>query len=68
MPVFFQHNINQSTRLVVWHLQESEDFFYVEGLGYSSITHQHRRLQHMCGRFLLKYLFNDFRDNGQKRC
>lgn len=60
MPVFFQHNINQSTRLIVWHLQESEEFFLSKVKKEISITHTHKKLQHLCGRFLLSYLFNDF--------
>lgn len=60
MPVSFEHNINKSTRLIVWHLLEPEDFFLSEAKIQTSINHPQKRKQHLAGRFLLKYLFNDF--------
>lgn len=58
MPVFFQHHINESTRLAVWKIEEDETFFHVPLK--RIITHPHKRLQHLAGRYLLRYLFPEF--------
>jgi phosphopantetheinyl transferase len=58
LPLFFQHHINASTRLAIWKIEENEAFFQVPLQ--REITHPHKRLQHMAGRFLLKYLFPQF--------
>lgn len=55
---FFQHDIDQNTRLAVWEITEDETFFNVPLQ--RSITHPHKRLQHLAGRYLLRYLFPDF--------
>jgi 4'-phosphopantetheinyl transferase EntD len=60
MPLFYQHNINQTTRLAVWQIDEPEDFFIEKVPLSRSITHPHKRLQHLAGRYLLQYLFPDF--------
>lgn len=60
MPVFFQHQINEYTRLGVWKIEETEDFFKGNVPQHREVTHPHKRLQHLAGRFLLQYLFPDF--------
>ncbi len=60
MPLFYQHNINESTKLAVWHIKESEDFFLKKVSLQRSITHPHKRLQHLAGRYLLPILYPDF--------
>ena len=60
MPVFFQHQINDYTRLGVWKIEETEDFFKGNVPQHREVTHPHKRLQHLAGRFLLQYLFPDF--------
>lgn len=60
MPIFFQHDIDPCTRLAVWKIEEEEAFFLSEVPLQRSITHPHKRLQHLAGRYLLKYLFPDF--------
>lgn len=60
MPVFFQHQINEHTRLGVWKIEETEDFFKGNVPQHREVTHPHKRLQHLAGRFLLQYLFPDF--------
>ncbi len=60
MPLFFQHTINESSRLAVWHITETEDFFTNEVTLKNTVTHPHKRLQHLAGRYLLKYLQPDF--------
>ena len=60
MPVFFQHQINDHTRLGVWKIEETEAFFKDNVPLHREVTHPHKRLQHLAGRFLLRYLFPDF--------
>jgi phosphopantetheinyl transferase len=60
MPIFFQHPVNASTRLGIWKIEETEAFFKDNVPIHRDVTHPHKRLQHMAGRFLLRYLFPDF--------
>lgn len=60
MPVFFQQDINASTKLAIWQIREDESFFSPLVPLQHSITHPHKRLQHLAGRYLLRYLFPDF--------
>lgn len=60
MPVFFQHQINEDTRLGVWKIEETEEFFKGNVPLHREVTHPHKRLQHLAGRFLLQFLFPDF--------
>ena len=60
MPIFFQQDIDDSTKLGIWKIEETEDFFLSKVPLQREITHPHKRLQHLAGRWLLKYLFPDF--------
>lgn len=60
MPLFYQHNINASTKLGVWHIAEPEDFFLAQVPLQQEISHPHKRLQHLAGRYLLRFLFPEF--------
>ncbi len=60
MPLLFQQNINENTKLAVWKIEENEAFFRLEVPLRSDITHPKKRLQHLAGRYLLPYLFSDF--------
>ncbi|MEI9912388.1 MAG: 4'-phosphopantetheinyl transferase superfamily protein [Bacteroidota bacterium] len=60
MPVFFQHQINDTTRLGIWKIEETEEFFKGNVPQHRDVTHPHKRLQHLAGRFLLQFLFPDF--------
>jgi len=60
MPIFFQHDIDGDTRLAVWKIEEEEAFFSEMVPLQRSITHPHKRRQHLAGRFLLYYLFPQF--------
>lgn len=59
MPLVYQQNINAVTKIGVWHIAETESFFAAVPLQ-KEITHPHKRLQHLAGRFLLKELYPDF--------
>ncbi len=60
MPLFYQHNINEQTKLGIWKIEEPEIFFLNAVPLKREITHPHKRLQHLAGRYLLKLLFPDF--------
>ncbi|MEP6701305.1 MAG: 4'-phosphopantetheinyl transferase superfamily protein [Bacteroidota bacterium] len=60
MPIFFQQQINESTRLGVWKIEETQEFFQGNVPLHRDVTHPHKRLQHLAGRFLLQFLFPDF--------
>jgi hypothetical protein len=60
VALFFQQNINQSSKLAIWKIDEPE-LFYTELVTISTtISHPHKRLQHLAGRYLLPFLFADF--------
>jgi phosphopantetheinyl transferase len=56
MPLFYQHNINQTTKLAVWNITEPQDFFLDKVHLQKEINHPHKRLQHLAGRYLLRLL------------
>ncbi|MFI5187873.1 MAG: 4'-phosphopantetheinyl transferase family protein [Chitinophagales bacterium] len=60
MPIFFQHQINETTRLGIWKIEETEEFFLSNVPLQKEVTHPHKRLQHLAGRFLLQFLFPGF--------
>lgn len=60
MPLVYQQNINESTKLGVWHIEEPESFFLKKVILQNSITHPHKRLQHLAARYMLSELFEDF--------
>lgn len=60
MPLFYQQDINQTTRAGIWHLTEPESFFLEKVPLTRAITHPNKRLQHLGGRFLLPFLVPDF--------
>ncbi len=60
MPIFFQHQINESTRLGIWKIEETEEFFLSNVPLRQEVTHPLKRLQHLAGRFLLQFLCPGF--------
>ncbi len=60
MPLFYQHTINEHTKLAVWHITEPEDFFLNKVTLKNDVSHPHKRLQHLAGRFLLQLLEPQF--------
>lgn len=57
MSLFYQHDLSADTRLAVWKLEEPEPFFASPGLTESLPKNAYKRLQHLAGRFLLRYLY-----------
>ena len=60
MPLVYQQNINDHTKVGVWHITEAEDFFLQLVPLQNSITHPHKRLQHLAGRLILSELYENF--------
>ena len=60
MPIFFQHQINETTRLGIWKIEETEEFFLSNVPLQQEVTHPLKRLQHLAGRFLLQFLYPGF--------
>ncbi len=60
MSLLYHQNINPVTRLALWEIEEPETFFLHRVPLQREITHPHKRLQHLAGRYLLPYLFPDF--------
>lgn len=60
MALFYQQNINEQSKLAIWELTETEDFFAASVTIQSHVTHPQKRLQHLGGRYLLPFLFSDF--------
>ena len=64
MALFFQQNINQSSKLAIWKIEEPERFYTELVTISTTISHPHKRLQHLAGRYLLPFLFADFPHNA----
>lgn len=60
MPLFYHQNISETTRLAIWKIEETESFFLSKVPLQREITHPGKRLQHLAGRYLLPFLFDDF--------
>jgi phosphopantetheinyl transferase len=60
MPLIYSNQINSATKIGVWHITEEENFFLQKVTLQRSITHPHKRLQHLAGRHLLLDLFPEF--------
>jgi len=46
--------------MAIWRIAEAEDFFLEKVPISRAITHPHKRLQHLAGRYLLQHLFPSF--------
>lgn len=60
LPINYQQNINDTTQLALWEINETELFFLQKVPLHQPVNHPHKRLQHLAGRYLLQYLFPDF--------
>lgn len=60
MPLYYNDIIDDGTKIGVWHITEPESFFLNKVPQHREITHPHKRLQHLAGRYLLQHLFPDF--------
>lgn len=60
MPLVYQQNINEHSKIGIWHITEPEIFFIESIILRQPIAHPHKRLQHLAGRYLIKILAPDF--------
>jgi phosphopantetheinyl transferase len=60
MPLFYQQNINYASKLAIWKIDEPESFFLDKVILNIQVSHPHKRLQHLAGRYILPYLYPDF--------
>ena len=60
MPLYYQQNINETTKLAVWEIKEEASFYIQKVPFHQPVTHPHKLLQHLAGRYLLTYLFPNF--------
>jgi len=60
VPLFYQQDINEFTRLGVWHITEEVDFFLQKAKFRYPIEHPHKQRQHLAAGYLLQVLFPDF--------
>jgi phosphopantetheinyl transferase len=60
VPIYFHKIINDFTQLAVWKIEETEFFFAQKVSVNQQVTHPHKRLQHLAGRFILPFLYPDF--------
>jgi phosphopantetheinyl transferase len=61
--LFYQQEINATTKLAIWKIEEDEIFFLQKVPLKRDISHPRKRLQHLAGRFLLPFLYPDFPSN-----
>jgi phosphopantetheinyl transferase len=59
MPLFYEH-INDFAKIAIWHIAEEKNFFLKKVPLHRDITHPHKQLQHLAGRYLLQHLYPDF--------
>lgn len=59
MPLVYQQNINETAKIGVWHISESEEFFLAAITPQKGISHPHKKLQHLAARYLLTVLKKD---------
>lgn len=57
MPIFFQKELSEHTKLGIWKIEEDDFFFLQKVMPQRNVTHEHKKLQHLAGRFLLQHLF-----------
>ncbi|HVI46471.1 MAG TPA: 4'-phosphopantetheinyl transferase superfamily protein [Chitinophaga sp.] len=60
MPLIRTIQIDPETRLGVWKIEETEDFFRERVNISRDIHHPHKKLQHLAGRYMLITLFPEF--------
>ena len=59
MPLFYELN-NDAAKIAIWRIAEEKNFFLEKVPQHRLITHPHKQLQHLAGRYLLQYLYPEF--------
>ena len=60
MPLYYQQDINENTRLAIWEIAEGHDFFLEKVSLRYPVVHPQKQLQHLAAGYLLPYLYPDF--------
>jgi 4'-phosphopantetheinyl transferase EntD len=60
LAIFYQHTINEGTKIGIWRIEEPEKFFMKKVPVKNDVSNPYKRLQHLAGRYLLPALFADF--------
>ncbi len=60
MPLYFNENIDQNSRLGIWKITEPENFFLQFVIPVKQIRHTEKRIQHLAANYLLTQLFPGF--------
>ncbi len=60
MPLFFQQDIDSDSKIAIWKIEEEPAFFLSSVSPQRTVSHPHKQLQHLAGRYLLRYLYPDF--------
>ncbi len=60
MPLYFNENIDQNSRLGIWKITEPESFFLQSIIPVKQIKHPVKRVQHLAANYLLTQLFPEF--------
>lgn len=60
MPLYQEWEPNEHALAAIWHIEEPETFFGDKTGLYPQIKHPKKRIEHLCGRYLLQYLREDF--------
>ena len=58
MPLIYEQLIDSGTKIGVWYITEEENFFSEHVPLKRNITHPHKKLQHLAGRYLLRELLS----------
>ena len=59
MPLFYQQNINATSKMAIWSITEALDFFEQKVSSNVQITHPIKKVQHLAARLLLQDLIPD---------
>ena len=59
MPLFYEH-VNDGAKIAIWHIAEEKKFYLEKVPLQKQITHPHKQLQHLAGRYLLQHLYKNF--------
>jgi hypothetical protein len=43
MPLIYQHNINETTKAGIWHIEEAEEYFLSKVPLKKDVSHPHKR-------------------------
>ena len=60
MPLYHEWSPREHALAAIWHISEPEAFFSSKTGLSPTIKHPRKRIEHLCGRFLLRHLKEDF--------